>query len=133
MRNAFLLAIVLTAGAEAQPSQADSNVACVERLKIPAYPALANAARIQGTITATIRLSSYKVSVATASNAGPILSSAVERAIGESKFRTDYAGKTVTLIFEFERGASGADEKHLFQPPNKFLILSKSIRIETNP
>lgn len=133
MRKALLLAIVLTAGADAQISQADSNVACVERLKIPAYPALANAARIQGTITATISLSSHEISVSAASNAGPILSSAVKQAIGESKFRTDCAGKTVTLIFEFKLGASGSDEKHFFESPNKFLILSKPIRIETNP
>ncbi len=62
-----------------------------------------------------------------------MLSSAVERAIGESKFRTDCNGKTVTLIFEFELGADGSDEKHFFEPPNKFLILSKPIRIETTP
>jgi hypothetical protein len=130
VRNAFLLAIVLTPGAEAQTSPADSNVACVGRLNIPAYPALASAARIEGTITATIRLSSHEVSVAAGPNAGPILSSAVERAIGESEFRTNCIGKTVTLIFEFKLGT---DEKHFFQPPNKFLILSKPIRIETNP
>jgi hypothetical protein len=133
MRLAFLLAIVLTSGANAQTSPADSNVACAERLKIPTYPALANTARIEGMITATIRLSSDRAPAATASPGQPMLSSAVERAISESKFRTDCGGKTVTLIFEFKLGADGSDEKHFFQPPNRFLILSKPVRIETNP
>ena len=65
-------------------------------------------------------------------NAEPILSSAVERAIGESEFRPNCKGTTVTLIFEFKLGKE-TDEKHFFQPPNKFLILTKPIRIETNP
>jgi len=133
VRKTFLLVIALTASAEGQTWQADSNLACVERLQIPGYPALANAARIQETITATVRLSSYGVLAATASHGEPMLSSAVEQAIGASKFRTDCAGKTVTLIFEFKLGADRSDEKHIFQPPNRFLILSKPIRIETNP
>jgi len=39
----------------------------------------------------------------------------------------------VTLIFEFKRGTEGVEEKLFFEPPNRFLILSKPIRIETNP
>jgi hypothetical protein len=62
-----------------------------------------------------------------------MLTSAVERAIRESKFLTDCGGKTVTLIFEFKRGTEGVEEKLFFEPPNRFLILSKPIRIETNP
>lgn len=132
---------MLTAGAAAQTKQPDSNVACVERLQIPAYPALANAARIEGTITAAVRLSpqssieriTSEVSAPSTRNAQPMLTSAVERTIRDAKFRADCAGKAVTLVFEFKLVTDGVDEKHFFEPPNKFLILSKPIRIETNP
>ena len=141
MRNAIFLAIVIGVAAAAQTSQSDSNMACAERLKIPAYPALANAARIQGTIAAAVRLSpqasieriTYKISPESSSKAEPMLTSAVESAIRESKFRTDCGGKTVILLFEFKREVEGAEEKHFFEPPNRFLILAKPIQIETNP
>jgi hypothetical protein len=54
MRWLVLLA-ALSATAFAQ--EADSNMSCVERLEMPVYPKLAEAARIRGSVTATVVVS----------------------------------------------------------------------------
>ena len=54
---AFLAAIASAQATDSVPSQADSNMACVERLEIPRYPALATQARIEATVTASVLIS----------------------------------------------------------------------------
>src|SRR5262245_10855419 len=81
--------------------QGDFNVSCVERLEIPGYPALAAQARIQGTITVSVALTTdgkvEKVETEAASmymQARSLFGTPIWKAIREAKFRRDCSGKT---------------------------------------
>jgi hypothetical protein len=87
-------------------AQTETNIACVERLEIPTYPALAEQARITGTVIATVVLGfgSSVASISSASDHGkahPLLIGGVEKSLRASKFANACAGKQVELIFNF--------------------------------
>jgi hypothetical protein len=114
---AFLAAIASAQATDSVPSQADSNMACVERLEIPRYPALATQARIEAKFT----------------RASSLFAPPVWKAINEGKFRPDCAGKIVKLVFHFRlQGASAGKpwQSVSFQYPNAFWIVSETQHVQ---
>jgi hypothetical protein len=112
----------------AQTNQdADSNMSCVERLQMPAYPPLAAAARISGKLAVTVAISpggaiqKASVDVELGTVNAKLLVPAVETALRASAFRSDCSGKSVRLIFNF--GFDSDQGKAVsFGYPNKFWI-----------
>jgi hypothetical protein len=87
-------------------AQTETNIACVERLEIPTYPALAEQARITGAVIAEVVLGpgASVASISSASDHGkahPILLDTVEKSLRASKFAKACAGKQVELVFNF--------------------------------
>jgi hypothetical protein len=114
----------------------ESNMSCVERLQVPVYPPLARAARIRGSVEASVLISA-DVSIQTTSGAHILSPSAVEKAIRASTFRKTCNGKSVTLIFNFVLGEE-LDRDRLpqrvsFGYPNRFWISAPPQVIETQP
>ena len=103
----------------------DSNISCVERLQVPVYPPLADAARIAGRVTATVLLASDG-SLQTKASGHPLLAPAVEKAIRASVFLKACGGKSVTLVFNFVLGENFDPDKLpqrvSFGYPNQFWI-----------
>ena len=114
-------------------AQTETNIACMERLEIPTYPALAEQARITGTVIATVALGpgATVTSISSASDHGkahPILVGSVEKSLRASKFATACAGKQVGLIFNFviEGTPVGSHPPQTvsFAYPNQFRIVT---------
>lgn len=120
--------------------QADSsgfpNISCVDRFKLPAYPLLAQQARISGTVTATAVLSStahperVEMNVTTsAPHAKGILTSPVEAAVREAVFNSNCGRRTVELVFVFQiEGTTTGKPKQAvsYGFPNRFWIVSEA-------
>lgn len=137
MRALLILALSLTVGAWTASAQSDlnsePNASCVERLRMPAYPKLANAARISATATAIVTLAfdgsiqNAAVDFGTApATAKRLFTPAVEQAIQASAFRKTCGGKSVRLVFNFVLGEE-LDPNNLpqtvsFGYPNQFWI-----------
>ena len=130
--TAFFL-IGLSAAHAQSEVDAGTNAHCVERLRLPVYPKLADAARISGTLTAAILLTtegSIEKSVldmGTASaTAKRLFQPAVEQALKTSAFRNDCGGKKVILVFSFvlgeDLGPNGLPQSVSFGFPNRFWI-----------
>jgi outer membrane biosynthesis protein TonB len=113
-------------------AQTETNIACVERLEIPAYPPLAMQARIAGVFTASMRIgadgsigniSSQFVPESTKS---VMFVSAVEESLRASVFAKSCAGKQVSLVFNFVIAEPGASTqlKFSFGYPNQFWIVA---------
>jgi hypothetical protein len=123
----FLLTFALCSWpAFAQTNQdADSNMACVDRLEMPVYPPLANAARITGSVTATVVVASDG-SLQTQAVGHKLLAPAVEKAIRASTFLVTCGGKSVRLVFNFVLAENLAPDKLSqrvsFGYPNQFWI-----------
>ncbi len=137
---AFLAAIASAQATDSVPSQADSNMACVERLEIPRYPALATQARIEATVTASVLISpeglpkdSGTEAESKFTRASSLFAPPVWKAINEGKFRPDCAGKIVKLVFHFRlQGASAGKpwQSVSFQYPNAFWIVSETQHVQ---
>jgi hypothetical protein len=129
MRFLMVLFLIGLCQANAQSTADDeTNARCIERLRMPAYPKLADSARLSGTVTATITLTasgSIEKSVLemTAASAGvkQFFLPSVEEALRASTFRNFCGGKSVKLVFSFvlneEREPSVS-----FGYPNRFWI-----------
>jgi outer membrane biosynthesis protein TonB len=115
-------------------AEKESNMYCVERLQMPVYPPIADAARISGTLKATVTLDSdgslrqpIVTDMGTASaSAKRFFPPAVDEALRRSSFHKDCGGKSVTLVFTFVLGED-LDPNHLRQTvsygyPNRFWI-----------
>ena len=106
---AVLIGFTVNIGKAQNPFEADSNIACVERLPMPARQG-----RAEGTITASVVLSpkpTVQLQVTTqfaskTQDAAGVLMQAVEKAIEGAAFRSYCAGKTVVLVFDFKMGLS---------------------------
>ena len=110
----------------AQSNQdSESNMSCIERLQMPVYPPLAAAARISGSVTATVLVASDG-SVQTKVAGHSILSPAVEKAIRASAFRKTCGGKSIRLVFNFVLGErldpDRLSQRVSFGYPNQFWI-----------
>jgi hypothetical protein len=132
-----MLALTSTVGswtASAQSKQdTESNTHCIERLRMPIYPKLADAARISGSLTATVMLgpdgSIQNIAVVTAgtsATAKRLFPPVVEDALRASALSNTCGGRSVRLVFHFVLG-EGMDPNHLSQTvsfgyPNQFWI-----------
>jgi hypothetical protein len=139
MRFCFAALIItsgLGIGTAQNPFEPETNIGCVERMQMPAYPAMAREAQVEATITASVLLSpkpTVQQQVATqfkskTQRAAAILMPTVEKAIREASFRSDCTGKTVALIFDFKvAGPPSANPKQsvAFGYPNKFWIVTE--------
>ena len=116
-------------GTAQNPFEPETNIGCVERLQMPAYPAMARQAQVEATITASVLLSpkpTVKQQVTTqfkskTQRAAAILMPTVEKAIQEASFRSDCTGKTVVLIFDFK---VAGQQSVSYGYPNKFWIVT---------
>lgn len=139
-RTAVLCFLALSqAGAQqsgpASPVQDTTNAMCVENMQIPSYPPLARMARIEGTLSVTIKLgrdsAANEVSAQSrmsTDNGKEILVSAIETALRKSQFRRDCAGKVVVLQFEFRFEGDPYDrqtQEISFGYPNRFRITTR--------
>ena len=141
----FLVAAVLpfafdsTLALAQESAKSDSNISCIERIQMPSYPALAQSARIQGTITASVSVrpnaSEREIKMDREGNSSAvtrglaIIVPLVEAAIRTATFRTDCDGKNVTLVFRFElRGPAVEPPKTSveFGSPNQFWIVASA-------
>ena len=132
----FLMVLLLSGlgQANAQTTADDeTNVHCIERLRMPAYPKLADAARISGTVTAIVVLtagSSIEKTVlamdTTSKTARELFPPAVEKALRASTFRNVCGGKSINLVFTFVLGEeldpNGLPQSISFGYPNRFRI-----------
>jgi hypothetical protein len=89
-------------------AQTETNIACVERLEIPAYPLVAKQARISGVLTATVLLGHDASVVKTSSEWDsefkknePLFLRDVEKSLRASSFARVCADKAVRLVFHF--------------------------------
>jgi hypothetical protein len=123
-------------GTTQNPFEPETNIGCVERLQMPAYPAMARQAQVEATITASVLLApkpTVQQQVITqfkskTQRAAAILMPTVEKAIQEASFRSDCTGKTVVLIFDFKvagRPSGNPQQTVSFGYPNKFSIVTE--------
>jgi hypothetical protein len=113
-------------------AQIDTNMACVERLEIPTYPALAKQARIAGVLTASVRLgpegSIGKISsqFVPESTKSVMFASAIEESLRASIFAKSCAGKQVRLVFNFVLSEPGVSTQTTFSfgYPNQFWVVA---------
>ena len=133
---ALLLLATSTMGRAQNPFEPETNIGCIERLPMPAYTPAARQAQAEGTITASVLLSpkpSVQLQVtsqftAKTQKVAGVLMQTVEAAIEEASFRSDCAGKTVTLVFDFKvsgRPSSAPKQSASFGYPNKFWIVTE--------
>ena len=120
------LLLVLAVGLGIASAQdVETNMACVERLEMPVYPALAAAARVRGTVSATVAVAASD-SVKTTATGHVLLVDTVQKAIQASRFRANCGGTYVKLIFHFEldEGSNPATPRRVsFGYPNEFWII----------
>ena len=100
-------------------------MSCVERLQMPVYPKLAEQARINGSVTATVVLASDG-SLQTKTAGHKLLAPAVETAISTSAFFKTCGGKSIRLVFNFVLGENFDPDKLpqrvSYGYPNQFWI-----------
>ena len=132
IRTAIIL-FFLTAGvAVAQDSGNSANLACIERLEIPKYPALAASARSTATVTTSLRLESNGGVDAITSDVSNRTNEAVESAfvktvdesLHSSKFLAACGGHMMTFVFQFSLGDQIGTQRFSFSYPNRFTILA---------
>jgi outer membrane biosynthesis protein TonB len=134
MRLSTALALMSLGAAHGQPAvDAESNTHCIERLRMPVYPKLADAARISGTLTATVVLGQggsvqqVLMDMGNASaTAKQLFPPEVAKAIQASSFRRACGGKSITVVFSFVLGQEldphGLPQSVSFGYPNRFSI-----------
>jgi hypothetical protein len=130
-RLVFTLCCTLTCAAAAQGSADTSNMSCVERLDLPMYPRLADAARISATVMATIRVGSGGNIQGVASEVRGVgqtvkksFAKNVEDAVRASRFAAACVGRIITVEFQFSLGEQIGTERASFAYPNRFTIFA---------
>ena len=128
---AGLLLVIAPCRALGQPSP--SNTECLDHLEVPNYPVLARQGRIEATQTVKVLLSdqatlqSIEISLAENPKVGPLFKDVAEKALKNSRFSKTCGGKSITLVFHYER--TGDDGSFAFEPPNHFWIRSGGVLI----
>lgn len=128
MRAAILCEFVLIPLVLAQTTETEPNSACIDQAQIPTYPRLALFASVQGTVTAKVQLSPEAFIHQITSSGHRLLVNGAESAIRAARFHSDCAGRTITLVFEFEIAGTPPEqpkEKVFFSYPNHFRIVSE--------
>jgi hypothetical protein len=110
---------------------------CVSRLQLPAYPPIAQSARVMGRVTAATAIAqgggTQAITLEEASGSRPdlvkaLLGPEIEKALRASHFEASCAGKTVRMTFVF-----GMDRKGTwFEFPNRFEIGADPPILNTN-
>ena len=136
-RLAVILCCALVCAAAAQ--EGPSNMSCVERLGVPTYPRLADAARIAASVTSAIRVDSGEALQGVTTDVqtvGETVKAAfikiVEEALRTSRFSVACAGQTVTIEFQFSLGEQVGTERVSFAYPNRFTIFAPAKVIQVN-
>jgi hypothetical protein len=132
MGRSFTLCCTLLCAAAAQGRAETSNMSCVERLHLPMYPRLADAARISATVTTKIRVGSAGTIQGVASEVrGGVgetfrksFLATVEEAVRDSAFAAACAGRTITVEFQFSLGEQAGTERVSFAYPNRFTVFA---------
>lgn len=128
-----IIVFLLTAGvAVAQNSDNSANLACIERLEIPKYPAIAQSARIASTVTASFRLESNggvgtitsDVSNKTPKAVESVFVKTIDESLHSSKFLAACGGRMMTFVFQFSLGDQIGTQRFSFGYPNRFTILA---------
>jgi hypothetical protein len=144
VRLLAVLALTSTVGLWKALAQSESNVEpnaqCVERLRMPAYPKLADQARISGSLTAIVSLSpgSIQDTRFEMADATPVakrlLTQAIDQALRASLFRKNCEGKPVRLVFNFvlseQLDTNNLPQTVSFGYPNRFWISVPSKTIQ---
>jgi hypothetical protein len=111
----------------------ESPLACVERMDVPMFPSIADAARLVTTLSAAVKVGpdgrvadvAFQVLAGNAGN-GEIFKTPVEKNLRDSKYSVTCAGKTVTLVFDFIYATRSERVPGLqmvtFVAPNRFEI-----------
>lgn len=131
------LTVVLMACAREIPSDR-SNFDCVSRLRVPAFPAVAQSARMQPELKAAIkigpdgRLASYDVE-GLLERYRSVFTPELDNSLQKSQFRSACAGKTVQLVFSFKLDRVFGEAGNLvwFEAPNRFTVTAIASRLET--
>jgi hypothetical protein len=128
-RLVVTLCCASTWAAAVQESADTSNMSCVERLDVPAYLRLADAARIAAKVTSVIRVGSDGRLQGVTSDVQAIgetvkaaFLKSVEGAVRTSRFAAACAGRTITVEFQFSLGEHVGTERVSFAYPNRFTI-----------
>lgn len=140
MRTSLLLLILLALKAAAQP---ETNIACVARLEITAYPLVAKQARISGVLTATVLLGHDASVVKTSSEWDsefktnePLFLRDIEKSLRASSFAKVCADKAVRLVFHFVVAGGSVPSPQpptiSFGYPNEFWITAQPTIIQPN-
>jgi hypothetical protein len=123
-------------------AQTETNIACVERLEIPAYPALPKEARIAGVLTATVLIGpEASIEQITSDWNSPSTSGykrenlflpAVEKSLRRSTFTKSCAGRKVTLVFNFVLSENPRlqETTSFFGYPNRFWIAAPMMLVQ---
>jgi hypothetical protein len=134
----FVIAAALACAAAACASKAstpsnDERMACVDKLELPSFPAIADSARVEAGVSAAVLLAKdgtvEKVTMGPTTGleyAAKLFYPAVEKAMKASKFQASCGGNTVLLAFDFPfplRSESGETIQTVrFKTPNRFEI-----------
>jgi hypothetical protein len=132
-----VLALTTTVGVWTALAQSESNMEhnaqCVEQLRMPAYPRLANQANISGSFTPIVSLApdgSIQDTRFEMADATPVakrlLTQAIDQALRASLFRKNCEGKPVRLVFNFvlseQLDTTNLPQTVSFGYPNRFWI-----------
>jgi len=116
-------------------AQDSTNIYCVERMEIPRYPLLPSQARIEGSITASVALSSdgvvhdIKITAQSKSRqAKNLFGPTVGKVIRAAQFRSGCSEKAIKLVFHFDlKGMSDSPKASMsYGYPNVFWIVSEA-------
>lgn len=138
-----LIAAVLAL--HAQPAATSGgDMACIQRLIVPDYPALARQARIAADVTVSVVIghdsASHQITTQVEKPKGDVrrlFSERVEKAVRASTFNQQCVGKIIELVFSFEMGldmpVEGSKQTISFSYPNQFTITSTAIIVDHHP
>jgi hypothetical protein len=115
----------------------ESNIACIDHLPLPDYPALARAAGLHGIIAATATLSpdasveqittDFNSDSAESRKLKLLLEYEVREVLRRAIFRSNCGGKAIKVVFRFEINGepSSYNTRVAFGYPNQFWVTTR--------
>ena len=124
------ISLTMTSVSCAPQSQEPSNAACVTRLQLPVYPAIAQSALLTKTLTAAVVVandgSAQSVSFESISGErvdfAHLFFGTLEQSLKASQFSATCGGRTVRLVFDFRLDGDPPNKAIWFRFPNGFEI-----------